>query len=367
MLLLFFRSLRYRWLEYLLAAVIVMLVIATLTVQRSLSSSTEDQIHSLAHKLGKNMLIVPSETDLAEFYSMRYGSVSMPDTYPEKVQSSRVGQHIRSLQSRLYANVATGGTALTLIGERRVMGGRQFGAFPRDQALIGETAARKVGVSRFDDLEINNHSLTVAGVIRNPPEELDVGVYTSLETAQATLDRPGEINAMRLAGCWCRLDVPGLAAEVEQILPGTRAITVAGMMKAQKGTIVEAKKYSLITLTVAILLIGGIMIALMLSQVRRQAREIGLLLATGATPRHIALLFVASAAMAGGVGGLAGYYLGIPLTAKVASALIGLPMSVSENLLGMTLVFSILVSSLAAFPPAAYAARLDPAEVLREK
>lgn len=367
MLYLFFRGLRYRWLEFLLAAVVVMLVIATLTVQRSLSSSTEEQIHSLAHKLGKNMLIVPSDTDLTEFYSMRYGDVSMPDTYPEKVHASKVGQHIRSLQSRLYANVETASTALTLIGEQRIVGGRHSGAFPPDQALIGETAARTVGVSRFDDLQINDQTLTVAGVIQNPPEELDMGVYASLETVQATLNRPGEINAMRLAGCWCRLDVPGLAAEIEQILPGTRAITVAGVMKAQKGTIVEAKKYSLITLAVAILLIGGIMIALMLSQVRRQIREIGLLLATGATPRHIALLFVASAALVGGAGGLAGYYVGIPLTASVASALIGLPLPVSEDLLGMTLVFSILVSSLAAFPPAAYAARLDPAEVLREK
>lgn len=60
MLLLFLRSLRYRWIENVLAAVVVAVVLATLTAQRALSTSTLGQVHELAHKLGKNILADPA-------------------------------------------------------------------------------------------------------------------------------------------------------------------------------------------------------------------------------------------------------------------------------------------------------------------
>jgi ABC-type lipoprotein release transport system permease subunit len=366
MFVLFLRSLRYRWLEYLLAAVVVALAVATLTVQRSLSSSTEDHIHDLAHKLGKNMLVVPSRMDLSDFYSMQYDHSSMPDSYPARIQNSQVSPHISVIQSRLYANLQMSDTDLIVVGEHNIRAGREYRPVSRGKVLLGETASTRLGLTRSDDLVVNDLDLTVQEVIDTPPDGLDVGVFASLETAQEALQRPGEINAMRLAGCWCSLDVPTLAGQVENVLPNTKAVTVAGMLKAQKGTIAEAERYSVVTLVVAILLIGGVVIVLMVSQVRRQVREIGLLIATGASPFGIVLMFVLTAALVGVFGGLAGYLLGFPLTATVASTLIGLPLPVPESLLGRTLAFSTLVSVLSALLPAVYAAQLDPAEALRE-
>ena len=57
MIVLFVRSLMHRWFELVLTSIVVAAVIATLTTQRALSSSTEEQVHGLAHKLGKNMLV----------------------------------------------------------------------------------------------------------------------------------------------------------------------------------------------------------------------------------------------------------------------------------------------------------------------
>jgi putative ABC transport system permease protein len=366
MLFLFLRSLRYRWLEYLLAAGVVALVIATLTVQRSLSWSTEDRIHGLAHKLGKNMLVVPSKMDLSDFYSLQYDSSTMPDSYPQRIQSSEVSRHISSIQSRLYGNMELSRTALIMVGERGITKGREYSPVPRGKALLGETASSRLGLNRSDNLAVNNLELMVDGVVARPPDGLDVGIFTSLETAQDALERPSQINAMRLAGCWCSLDVPTLASQVEQILPATRAVTVAGMLKAQKGTIAEAERYSAVTLLVAVILIGGVVVVLMLSQVRGEVREIGLLLATGTAPGQIILMFVLKAALVGMVGGFAGYLLGFPLTAEVASTMIGLPLPVPESLLGITVVLSTVVSALSALLPAVHAVRLDPAEVLRE-
>jgi ABC-type antimicrobial peptide transport system permease subunit len=366
MVFLFLRSLRYRWGEYLLASLVIAVVVATVTVQRSLSASTESQVHDLAHKLGKNMLVVPSETDLADFYAMRYGGAAMPDSHPDKILKSDLRRHISLVQPRLYGNIEPSGVPLVLVGEQTIKRGRVANPFSSDKVTLGETAAERLSLGPSDTLEVNGLKLSVKGVTATPLDGLDVGVFGPLDLAQDVLDRSGEINAMRLAGCWCRVDVPKLASQVEDVLPDARAMTVAGMIKAQKGTVATAKRYSTVTLAVGVLLIAAIVVVLIASQVRRQIREIGFLLATGASPWFIVAIFITKAGIVGIIGGLAGYYLGFPLTEEVASRLIGLPVPVSTDLLGMTLGLSVTVSLLSAFLPAVRAARLDPTAVLRE-
>ena len=39
-----------------------------------------------------------------------------------------------------------------------------------------------------------------------------------LAAAQRVLGRPGELSALRLGGCWCRIDVATLAGEVEKLV-----------------------------------------------------------------------------------------------------------------------------------------------------
>ena len=366
MFVLFLKSVVNRWFECVLASVVVAAVIATLTAQRSLSSSSESQVHDLAHKLGKNMLVVPSTTDLSEFYAMEYGDSDVPDSYPDRILNSELRQSISLIQSRLYGNIEPRGIPLVLVGEQTIRRGAVLDLFSSDRVTLGETASTQLGLQRSGTLEVNGLQMTVDGVTTTPPDGLDVGVFGQLDLAQDALDRPGDINAMRLAGCWCRVDVPKLASQVEDLLPDTHAVTIAGMLKAQKGTVATAKRNSKVTLGVSVLLIGAIVILLMSSQVKRQIRQIGLLLATGSSPWFIVLLFVAKAGVIGILGGLGGYLLGFPLTNTIAFRLIGAPLPVSDRLLGLTLALAVGVSIVAALLPAARAARLDPTEVLRE-
>ncbi|MFQ5589628.1 MAG: ABC transporter permease [Phycisphaerae bacterium] len=366
MIVLFFRSLAHRWFELVLTSIVVAVVVATLTTQRALSSSTEAQVHELAHKLGKNMLVVPAATDLSSFYAMEYGDTFMPDSYPDLLLSSELSTPISLIQSRLYGNVEPQGVPLVLVGEQTRRRGRVVDPFASDRVIVGNAASQRLAVNYMDRLDVNGFQLTVAGVTDKPPDGLDVGVFGPLDLAQDVLDRPSEINAMRLAGCWCRLDVPKLALQVEDTLPGTRAVTIAGMLKAQKGTVATAKRYSKVALVVTIALIAALVVGLIASQVRRQLRQIGLLLATGSSPWFVVLLFTCKAAIIGLLGGIGGYLLGVPLTEDVAARMIGVGLPVPTGLLFPTLILAFLVSVVAAVIPAVWAARLDPTRVLRE-
>lgn len=366
MFVLFLKSLANRWLELVLTSIVVAGVVSALSAQRALSSSTEAQVHELAHTLGKNMLVVPSRTNLSDFYAMDYGEVFLPDSYADRILESELRKPISLIQSRLYGNIEPKGIPLVLVGEQTLRRGQVVDPFSSDKVTLGETAAMRLGVAKADSIEVNGLQLSVADVTSKPLDGLDIGVFGPLDLAQEALDKPDKVNAMRLAGCWCRVDVPKLGIQVEDLLPETRAVTIAGMLKAQKGTVATAKRYSGVTLAVTIALIGAIVIGLIASQVKRQVRQNGLWLATGASPWFVVVLFVSRAGVIGILGGIGGYLLGFPLTKELASRFIGISLPVPDDMLWQTLVLATLISVLAAIIPAVYAARLDPTRVLRE-
>ncbi len=367
MIVLFVRSVLHRWFEIVLTSVVVAAVIATLTTQRALSSSTEAQVHGLAHKLGKNMLVVPKATNMSEFYAMDYGDVSMPDSSADIILNDpKLRTPISLIQSRLYGNIEPEGVSLVLVGEQTMKRGRIVDPFSSDKVTVGNAASEKLTLGSEDRLDVNGFELTVAGVTQKPPGGLDVGVFGSLDLAQDVLDRPEEINVMRLAGCWCRVDVPKLGMQVEDAVPDSRAVTIAGMLKAQKGTVETAKRYSKVTIAITIALIAAIVVGLIASQVRRQIRQIGLLLATGSPPWFVVFVFICKAAIIGVLGGVGGYLAGFPLTEDVAARMIGVSLPVPGGLLVPTVALAVVVSVVAAVIPAVLAARLDPTRVLRE-
>ena len=359
-------DLRYRWIEYMLAAVLIALVISALVLQHSVTESADDRVHDLAHKLGKNMLVIPAAVSPSDFHMLRYGDTGMPDDYPHRIATSALSQHIRFAQAQLKANVEVRGVPLILVGERDGYDNRPANTGAPAQVDLGLEAAERLRARPGDQLVIKDTPVHVTAVRAQPPDGLGMGVFTSLDTAQRILHRPGEINAMRLGGCWCRLDVPTLAADVEKLLPGTRAITVAGVLKAQKGTVDTMKRYAATLYAVGGLLVGLVVAALISSQVRRSVREIGLLLAVGASTVTVQALLVIKAGLVGMTGGLLGYLIGIPLTTELGSRLLQLPLEPSSNLWLPALALCALVSMAAAALPAHRAARLDPCQALRE-
>jgi putative ABC transport system permease protein len=359
---LFIGDLRKRWLEYALGALAVALVVAALVTQRAISASAEESVHELAHRLGRNMLVVPAATDLGAFYDQRYGPEMLPDTSPSEIRSSRVAPHIQSIESRLYGNVKAGVGDLIVVGQD-LMWPTLGDVTP---AVLGGRAAQTLGVGPGGTFQLRGRVFSVLQVADSPPDGLDTGVFMPLGAAQQILGRPGALSALRIGGCWCRIDPAALAGEVEKILPGSRAVTVAGMLRAQKGSVETMKRYSgLLQLT------GGIVIALVIgslaaSQARRRSRELGLLVAIGARPRALTAVFMAQAAAWGALAGAVGWGAAAPVTRHVAASLLGAPLTPSPNLLFPAVLLAAVVSAIAASIPAARATALDPTVVLRE-
>jgi putative ABC transport system permease protein len=347
-------------------AIVVAIVVAALVVQNSLSASAEGQIHDLSHNLGKNMLVVPEETDMFDFYTQRYDDATMPDDYPDRIRSSTLARHIRGIQPLLFGNLEVNGVPLVIVGQKALFRASGSDRETVRRAVLGDEAASRLGLKQGDTLVVGDVPLVVAQVAGSMREGFDIAVVTELSVAQQLLDRPGAINAMRVGGCWCSTDVPALAKDVQNLLPGTRAITVAGVLKSQKGIISRVSEYSRILYGLALFLIAGFIAALISNQLRRQKREMGLLLAMGTRPSWVTALFVTTAALVGTTGAILGIFLSFPLAEYFASRMIGYAVPISLELVTPILFAAVGMSMLSALIPAIRAGRLDPTIVLRE-
>jgi hypothetical protein len=359
-------DLRHRAVEYLLGVGVIAVIAAIVVLQRGLAESAEGGVHDLAHKLGKNMLVVPAGVDPISVEALEFGEATMPEDYPQMIAASSLGKHVKLVHARLNDNIVVNGVPLVLIGEGSDHGDSAL-ASQAPAAMLGPEAAQALGLSSGGVMNVGETAVVVSGIADPPPDGLGMGVFTSLATAQRLLGRSGQINTMRLGGCWCRFDVPTLAGDVEKLLPGTRAITVAGVLEAQKATVATMKRYSVVLYVVSLLMVGATVLALMVSQVRRSLREIGLLLSTGASTILVQTLVLARAGAMGSIGGLSGYLLGALLTAKLGSQLAQVPLEVEP---GLWLPLAVLcggTSLVAAALPARWAARVDPCQVLREE
>lgn len=356
-------ELRRRRTEHLLCAAAIAVVTAAAIVQRTIATSAESAFHDLAHRLGANMLVLPGGLDPDDFYRQKYGSASLPLDVEQRLRASDIAEHLRDIAPRLLGHAATASGSLLIAGD----GGRwpaAQGGF--EAAVAGTEAARRFGIVAGSTLTVGETGVRVLGVAQAPPGGLDEALFVPLPVAQRILGRPGQVNALELSGCWCRIDVSALAKQVERIIPGARAITIAGMQAAQKGSVATVQRSSKASFAAGAGFVAVALAALTTTQVRRRRREIALLLAVGAPSRWVTALFTVQAALAGAIGAAAGWVLAWPATRLISRHFLSLTLSPPLPLLFAAVVLGACIAAIAAQVPASLAASRDPTEALHD-
>ena len=113
------------------------------------------------------------------------------------------------------------------------------------------------------------------------------------------------------------------------------------------------------------LMVGGIgVMAIMMVSVTARTREIGIRKALGATRRDILLQFLIEAATLTGIGGLLGIVLGL-IAGRGVTMLMSVPADAPILQTGIAVVVSVGIGLVFGVMPARRAARLDPIEALR--
>lgn len=344
-------------------AVIVAILVAGVLVTRSVTAHAEQSVHAAAHVLGKNMIILPAAADIASFYAHRFDGAGIPETHREALLRSPAAQHIQALETRLYGTVDVLGTPLLIVGQD----GEWPPAAKAVPAVLGASAARRLGAGAGSSFRFGGRMVSVVGVRPTDPEGLDDALFLPLPAAQHVLHKPGEITTMRAGGCWCRIDVAALGREIERFLPGVRAVTVAGMLAAQRNTVAVVRRHGAFLQTAAAGIAAALAILVAGANARRRSRELALAAAVGMPPAYTVALFATEAAVSGAVGAAVGFALGAVGSPWVTARLLGdAAPPPSVELLVPLVVASAVLCAIAALGPALRAAGRDPVTILSE-
>ncbi|MGN6792794.1 MAG: ABC transporter permease [Streptosporangiaceae bacterium] len=367
-----------------LSAAGVAIGIATMVSLFGISSSSRAQLIAKIDALGTNMLTVAPGPSFSSDQNP-----TLPKTAPAMVR--RIGpvlaaSAIGDVQASVYRSnripvvnteaitVYSADTSLLRTLQGHLAKGRFLSAatsrYPA--VVLGADAASALGIDRADGsllVWLGNRWFGVIGILDRLPlaPELDRSALIGLPVAERLLHASG--HAVQIYVRTSPAEVAAvqgvLAQTANPAAPQNVSVTNPADALTARAAATATFQGLFLGLGAVALLVGGIGIAnVMVIAVLERRSEIGLRRALGAARRHIAVQFVAEAALLAGTGGAAGALLGGFATAVFSwtrhwSAVVPVPVLLAA--VGIALV----LGAVAGLYPAWRAARLAPAEALR--
>jgi ABC-type antimicrobial peptide transport system permease subunit len=269
------------------------------------------------------------------------------------------------------------------------------GRFPRQQGeiLIEKHYAKFIHKQLDDTLELEGKAYRVVGLleIREGAQIASANIYLPLSDAQSLMGgASGGVNVIYL-----RLKSPALLApvktEIAKTLNGVSVTSSDSFMELMGGVSRISDQFSFLASVIAFGGAAFLIIKTMLANLVERSREIGVMKAVGWTEKDIQKQLMGEAvvqSLLGGLGGiLMGYalsfllgFLSIPVTtpwemnlvpafaktAEAATQSVRLPVSVSAGLSAVSLLLALAAGGLASYVMGKRAARVKPAEILRQ-
>ena len=362
----------------------------------------EDDMRKITKGLGFNVLILPKDQNIGDFFADDFASKYMPEEFARTLAESKdlitVNHLLPSLQQKLKWPETK--RTIILIGTRgevpilhRAPKKPLIETVPAGTVVLGYDLHQSLGLQKGHTIKLLGKEFTVSKLHKERGDKDDITIWMDLAEAQEILDKKGLINAIKALECHCAMaDLGKVRGEIQKILPDTQvkefrskaiaraeartktAEAAKASLAAEKRnrTDLRSEREAFASLLVPLVLLGCCFSVgfLALSNVRDRTTEVGILRALGLRSRNILWVFLGKAAVIGffgaALGNLAGIAIGIywgwpdiGLTSENVNSLVDL------RLAGTVLLAAPLVAMIATWVPALAAARQDPAVILR--
>ena len=359
------------------------LVIGVVTVVAVISfmdTATPDINHKL-EKYGANILVVPRTDHLTLSYGgMSLGGVSFEmqeinETDLVKVNTSKNYRNIAAMGPWVLGGIEVNDDPVLMAGidfkATRILKPwwKMVGRPPGEREVLpGAKAAQILGLEPGDTLTVNQHELTVAGILEPTGSQDDQLIFTRLETAQRVLNKQGRVSMVEVAALCTACPIEDMVEQIADVLPGARVMAIQQVVKGRMETLAHFKKFSYIISAVIVLIGGLVVLVTLMSNVRERTKEIGIFRAVGFRKRHVMAIVFMEAAIASALAGICGYLLGWGSTHigfRLLSDSHSVTVPFSLELGGGAVLMAMAVGLIASAYPALMAARMDPNEALK--
>lgn len=380
----------------------ILLGITALVAIRTVTVHSEMAVARELDALGANVLILPKGVTLQDYYAADMHGDTLPEEYVERLTLSRI-EGVDNLSPKLCVSVQLAGRLVTLTGIlprsefqakaawqgagifARPIGCGAQADIPLDQpahptmlarkrvietlgeqdALIGADVAARAGLKEGDTVELLGGKFSVLAVLPVTGTVDDARVFAHLHTVQALAGKGEVVNVIEVVGC-CKQIASGLVDRITALLPEAKIVTISQVVQTQQNVNRMMTNLSLVFLAVLLAVGAASMASALYANVSERRREIGTLMALGATPGLVLRLFLGKALVLGIAGGMGGYLAGSAVAWWLGPSLASVAVRPLPSLALSATVIAVVVSLLASLLPAWRAAQLDPCVCFRE-
>lgn len=381
----------------------ILLGVAALVAIRHVAVFSEREVGRQLESLGANILVLPKGATLQSYYTADGAGQTLPEEHvalimlaglpgveklspklclPAEVQgrtvtltgilpqqdmeSQAAWQTVTLLHQRQHVGCTRARTAPPqAIAPESLGDARTIQRLAEHEVVIGVEVAESMRLARGSRLSLLGESFEVLAVMNRSGTVDDSRVFAHLHTVQRLANRGEVVSAIEVLGC-CEDAAGQLVPKLAELLPDAKVVTISQMVETQVGVNRLLARSSVLVLGVLVLAGGASVMTAISSNVRERRREIGTLMALGASPSDVARLFLLKATWLGLTGGAAGCVVGIVLGMTLGEAWAGVRVTPLLDLAGIAVAAALGVTLTAAYWPSRQAARLDPCACFQE-
>ncbi len=396
------KELRERPTAMITSVLSILLGVTALVAIRNVSVFSEQEVAGKLDTLGANVLVLPKGVTLQDYYAADMHEETIPEQHVAELALAGL-TGVEGLSPKLCVPIKLQEKSATLTGilpqaDLQTMaawqGGRLFKkhvgckakinvANAQDdapealarrrtiqelhdhEAVIGADIAGTLGLNTGDAVDMLGETFTVIATLEPTGTIDDTRVFAHLHTVQRLAGAGEVVNVIEVMGC-CEDVANGLVDQLGTMLPDTRIVTIANVVETQVSINRMMTRLSYLFLAILIAVGGASMASAMYANVMERRREIGTLMALGATRRFVTRLFLVKAGLLGLAGGLGGYLLGSGLALVLGPNFAGVAVQPIPSLALIAAGTAVLVSFAASYFPARRAAGLDPCLCFQE-
>lgn len=381
----------------------VLLGVTALVALRTVTVHSELAVAREMDSLGANVLILPKGVSLQDYYAADLHGETLPEEYVTRLAMSNL-EGVDNLSPKLCVAAELQGRAVTLTGilpksefqakaawqgagiftrpigcgahahlpgsepavdPKTLVRKRVIETLGEDEALVGADVAARTGLKEGDKISLLGGTFTMLAVLPQTGTVDDARVFAHLHTVQKLAGKGEMVNVIEVVGC-CKQIAAGLTEKLAEVLPEAKVVTITQVVQTQQSVNRLMASLSLIFFAVLLGVGGASMAGALYGNVSERRREIGTLMALGATPGLVLRMFLGKALLLGLVGGLVGSLAGSGLAAWLGPQLANVPVRPLPLLALTSTGVAVAVCLLASLLPAWRAARMDPCVCFRE-
>ena len=379
----------------------ILLGITVIVSIKNISHYSEMAVAREMDSLGANVLVLPKSSSLQDYYAADMQGDTIPEEYVTQLAMSDLAG-LDNISPKLSMPIELQGKTFTLTGilpksefqakaawsgagifsrpigcgagsvgmmgsedKKTLARKRVIETLEDNEVLVGADVAAKLGLAEAEKLDVLGKSFSVTAVLPQTGTVDDARIFAHLHVVQDLSKKGPVINAIEVVGC-CQEISKGLVEKINRLLPDAKVVTITQIADAQIKINHMMSNLSLMFLVI-IIFVGGASIAnYMYANVFERRREIGTLMALGASSGLVLRIFLLKALILGVAGGVGGYVLGTIMAVVLGPRLAGVPVLPMPLLAVLAIGVSVVLALAASFFPAWRAARLDPCATFQE-